>query len=552
MMYKSIIKTVCVAGIATALLNTAAMAQEVKWQTWQEQATKNKFGEVDGRYYMQASMAEVKNDHPNVRSSQWALMIVDRGDNKVGLTVAPSPSYLGLVEIMPVIISLKNQNGNVQEFEGHTAPNSSSSSNLTIVCASMDLAKALDVNTKYKIVLEGVSAVGDNWSARADIVGNSPGAKMRAQLENKMKIEKEKEAEVKRVQDSIASEAQRKEAERINKLKSYKYTGRTVIIGKQMWMAENLNNEYGGVCYDDNPSNCATYGRLYSRDEAMAACPVGFHLPSEKEWDELKDYVDCKSCTGERLKSKTGWKENEYYKGTDQYGFSALPGGYSGSGGSFTDVGSNGYWWTADKYDVYMEYNSNGMGRRTSYSNHLLSVRCVRDLTEAEAKEESQRIAKAQELARTESVIRNKFMALFDMDKMNNAYNEALKKNKKFEGYVTVSFIIKNKGVATYDVDRSLRSGMAARDVTGRDAWNFFIQHGAKNGWERYNGILSPYFGEGPCTKVDFSFRFGKKDKKSKNGEVNISIDKVQSIDGKICDITELEKSVVQELERTK
>jgi len=188
--------------MAAALAVVMGLATMAAAQKWEEQVTKNKFGDVDGRVYSQTVTAEVKNDHPNVKSSKWILMIIDRGDNKVALAVAPSPSYLGLVEIMPVLISLRDENKNVQKFEGFTVPNSSSSSNLTIICENMDLAKAFDVNTKYKIVLEGVSAVGDNWSARADIVGNSPGAKMRAQLVNKMKIE----AEEKRVQDSIRAE----------------------------------------------------------------------------------------------------------------------------------------------------------------------------------------------------------------------------------------------------------------------------------------------------------------------------------------------------------
>jgi len=362
-------------------------------------------------------------------------------------------------------------------------------------------------------------------------------------------------AEERKVQDSIAAEAQRKEAERINKIKSYKYTGRTVIIGKQVWMAENLNNEYGGVCYDNEPSNCAMYGRLYSWDDAMVACPVGFHLPSDKEWGELIGSVGERSAI--KLKSKKGWNDN----GTDNYGFSALPGGIVNSRGYFESLGKTGLWWSADKFVELNEYvRCRSMVNDNNYKDvsrnnikkeaSLLSVRCVRDATEAEAKAESQRITKAQELSRTESVIRDKFMAQFDMDKMNNAYNSALEGNKKFEGYVTVSFIIKNKGIASFDME-SLRGEIATRDVGIKYAFEFFIK-----GWYWYRGPAKtvetlPYFGEGPCTKVDISVRFGKKDKKSKSGEVNISIDKVQIIDGEICNMNYKEEGRLrEELER--
>jgi len=206
-------------------------------------------------------------------------------------------------------------------------------------------------------------------------------------------------AEAKRVQDSIKSVQAQVEAERIKKLESYNYTGRTVKIGKQTWMAENLNNEYGGKCYDDNPSNCAAYGRLYSWDEAKIACPVGYHLPSKEEWTILTEYAGGRSrSNGKRLKSKTGWKESKgktsYGKydnsGTDKYGFSALPGGaYTGERYGFSGLGESGTWWSATEdysdgiliWDV--DYNSSVFVRSSGVETGveaLYSVRCIQDV----------------------------------------------------------------------------------------------------------------------------------------------------------------------------
>jgi hypothetical protein len=108
-------------------------------------------------------------------------------------------------------------------------------------------------------------------------------------------------------------------------------TYKTVKIVSQTWMAENLNYAASGSkCYDDKPENCKKYGRLYDWDAAMRVCPYGWHLPSDYEWDVLMAAVDGTERAGEKLKAKSGWNNSYQGKsgnGTDQYGFSALPGG---------------------------------------------------------------------------------------------------------------------------------------------------------------------------------------------------------------------------------
>jgi uncharacterized protein (TIGR02145 family) len=163
-------------------------------------------------------------------------------------------------------------------------------------------------------------------------------------------------------------------------------TYKTVKIGGQTWMAENLNiktedsrcyGEGGRVNYQyyvtdsgtiyvpeyltsaQVQANCAKYGRLYSWEAAMTACPAGWKLPDSADWDRLETAVG--DWSGYKLKAKSGWSRWEYRygdlrdgNGTDEYGFSALPGGgwrdvdpIDGVENDFSGVGRIGCWWTA-------------------------------------------------------------------------------------------------------------------------------------------------------------------------------------------------------------
>ena len=165
---------------------------------------------------------------------------------------------------------------------------------------------------------------------------------------------------------------------------------KTVSIGTQTWMAENLNYAYKGktstfdsssFCYDDDPTNCSKYGRLYLWSAAMdsagtwstngkgcgngkfclptypvrGVCPEGWHLPTEEDfrilsrgtgatWDERNFYyIDA----GKYLKSTSGWNDNG--NGTDAYGFSALPAGIGLQGGPFQQLGYVATFWSATR-----------------------------------------------------------------------------------------------------------------------------------------------------------------------------------------------------------
>jgi len=139
---------------------------------------------------------------------------------------------------------------------------------------------------------------------------------------------------------------------------------KTVKIGEQTWMAENLNYfTDSSSCYDNADSNCVKYGRLYVWTAAKKACPAGWKLPDSVDWEKLNVSAGSRdwSMTGSifiswyqaarKLKSTSGWKDHsdESANGTDDYGFSALPGGgywieYD-VGETYAHVGERGMWW---------------------------------------------------------------------------------------------------------------------------------------------------------------------------------------------------------------
>ncbi|MDR2582032.1 MAG: fibrobacter succinogenes major paralogous domain-containing protein [Fibromonadaceae bacterium] len=180
---------------------------------------------------------------------------------------------------------------------------------------------------------------------------------------------------------------------------------KTVKIGNQIWMAENLNYEAeGSKCYDNDSANGQKYGRLYNWESAKKACPEGWHLPSDEEWGTLMKYVnssyslgaDVCEGAGTKLKATSGW---QYYdgdrNGKDKYGFSALPGGY-GYNNVFKFVGTHGYWWSATEVDAdraytrIMYYTPPDVDKFKNSKGDFCSVRCVRaDLTGSSSGENS-------------------------------------------------------------------------------------------------------------------------------------------------------------------
>ncbi len=167
-----------------------------------------------------------------------------------------------------------------------------------------------------------------------------------------------------------------------------KKTYKTVAIGTQTWMAENLNYETANSrCYNNKLDSCAKYGRLYTWADAMdSACPEGWHLPTEAEFEQLFSAVGGENTAGKMLKSQTGWKAYSGIVNEDAYGFAALPAGSETIYGDFGSVGYNAYFWSAtqfnDYYEYYMvalyyNYDSAYLGNDNMYKGY--SVRCLKD-----------------------------------------------------------------------------------------------------------------------------------------------------------------------------
>ena len=197
---------------------------------------------------------------------------------------------------------------------------------------------------------------------------------------------------------------------------------RTVKIGDQVWMAENLNYDpgQGGLgedkydwswCYNNEPKNCDVAGRLYTWAAAIDSvklandiekpcvcgfykectniepiqgiCPKGWHLPSRSEWDTLFTTVHGWSTAAAKLKAQSGWNGNG--NGDDSFGFTAIPSGIRTFSQRFDHVGHYAYFWSSTDY-----YGSSAYGiylidyDRSRYEKQLskdggYSIRCVKD-----------------------------------------------------------------------------------------------------------------------------------------------------------------------------
>ena len=153
-------------------------------------------------------------------------------------------------------------------------------------------------------------------------------------------------------------------------------TYRTIAIGSQVWMADNLNyaSEYS-LCYKDSSSYCKKYGRLYSKNEAISICPQDWHLPSQEEWMELFEYAGGMNSAGKKLKSWERWN------GYDVYGFNALPAGRAAS--SYYDEGENAFFWSSTPKSFYNYYfrldNAESVSVEFEGNGYYFSVRCLKD-----------------------------------------------------------------------------------------------------------------------------------------------------------------------------
>ena len=214
---------------------------------------------------------------------------------------------------------------------------------------------------------------------------------------------------------------------------SIKFKSRT--IGTQEWMVKNLDvvtfrngdsiREVRSIdewylaglrkepawCYYENDSKMGErYGKLYNWFAVVdprGLAPDGWHIPSNREWEVLHNFIGSKSS--HELKSRRFWKEKDfrfkcfrllqnrlkskltqnptlrYGRGSNRSGFRGLPGGRIDYTGYFHDLGSQGLWWSTTDY--YAGYANNytlyffnfDMNLGQEYKESGLSVRCVKD-----------------------------------------------------------------------------------------------------------------------------------------------------------------------------
>lgn len=200
-------------------------------------------------------------------------------------------------------------------------------------------------------------------------------------------------------------------------------TYKTIKIGNQEWMAENLNvstyrngdsilykqekgkkNGFktnvgwqtmtkGAWCYYETENGIdTTYGKLYNWyavNDSREIAPLGWHIPTSAEWKELGEFLGGKDTAGHKLKSITGWEENG--NGTNESGFDGFPGGARSEIGVFSGKGQSAYWWTSTRvmgafaYYCSLLYLNNTFNYKHNMSNNNcvgifgFSVRCIKD-----------------------------------------------------------------------------------------------------------------------------------------------------------------------------
>lgn len=187
---------------------------------------------------------------------------------------------------------------------------------------------------------------------------------------------------------------------------------KTIKIGTQTWMAENLkttryrNGELIGTtspaskdirvevipiyqwAFNGKDSNADIYGRLYTwfaATDSRGVCPSGWHVPTDAEWTTLITFLGGDVIAYSKLKESDDLHWIKYDTGTNELGFSALPGGLRSSRGPFDDLGSSGYWWSSSEngngsYNAWyrlMSYNVSSVSRYLFLKRNGFSVRCI-------------------------------------------------------------------------------------------------------------------------------------------------------------------------------
>ncbi|OWV02368.1 hypothetical protein B7994_03975 [Fibrobacter sp. UWR2] len=158
---------------------------------------------------------------------------------------------------------------------------------------------------------------------------------------------------------------------------------RTVKIGSQTWMAENLNYATEtSLCYDHDVVNCAKFGRLYEWPDVDTVCPAGWKLPSKEDFDILLEAVGGAEIAGKMLRSSSGWYRED---GLDAVSFTVLPAGDCDDYNGFMDIYDGTSFWTSsdDEFGKVLilgisDYSDVAVWQNGTRSGTWFPIRCLK------------------------------------------------------------------------------------------------------------------------------------------------------------------------------
>ncbi len=160
------------------------------------------------------------------------------------------------------------------------------------------------------------------------------------------------------------------------------------VTDQLAWASQVSGNKGVWSYYNNDPANGAIYGKLYNHYAVQQGiCPVGWHVPTDKEWEILAKTLGGYALAGGKMKStdSTLWK-NPNKDATNESKFTGLPGGRRLALGAFLEIGSYGYWWSSSErvigteaWSIGLNYNDGVITRGSIDPRFGLSVRCIRD-----------------------------------------------------------------------------------------------------------------------------------------------------------------------------
>lgn len=163
---------------------------------------------------------------------------------------------------------------------------------------------------------------------------------------------------------------------------------KTVQIGTQTWMAENLAYKVESGCwaYENHPENVKTYGYLYTWSAAKKACPPGWHIASKEEWSALTDHLGGENTAAGKLKEAgTDHWLKPVSLATNESGLSCLPGGFRNDKGEFYNLGLMFFCWCSTEEDaekanqILIFSHTNLVTISYIEKTNAFSVRCIKD-----------------------------------------------------------------------------------------------------------------------------------------------------------------------------